>query len=153
LGGSSGVAVAVGGKVGFGVGLGGRVAVAVGDGVAVGTTWVGLGDGLAMFVGVGPDCELEAVATSVGSTVGAGAPEPEQLSGAQVKVNMTRRQISGICLCFIFMNPLKIMHHCCATIAAQAVQALLYHELPTFAIKSLLWRNSAAILQCWLEMV
>jgi len=87
------------------------VAVAVGDGVAVGTTWVGLGDGLAMFVGVGSDCEMEAVAPSVGSNVGAGAPELEQLSGAQVKVKMTRRQISGICLGFIFTNPLKIMRY------------------------------------------
>jgi hypothetical protein len=47
----------------------------------------------------------------------------------------------------------EIMRHYCGTIAAQAVQALLYHELPTFAIKSLLGHNSAAILQWGLEMV
>ncbi len=109
MGGSSGVAVTVGGEVESGVGLGGRVAVAVGDGVAVGTTWVRLGDGLAAFVGVGSDCEMEAMAPSVGSTVGVGVLEPEQLSGAQVKVKMTRRQISGIRLGCIFMTPLKIM--------------------------------------------
>jgi len=84
----------VGRGVGSDVGLGGGVAVAVGDGVAVGIR--GVGDGLAVLVDVGPDCELEAVGGSAGSTVGAGAPEPEQLSSAPVKVKMTRRQIPGI---------------------------------------------------------
>jgi len=113
LGGSPGVAATVGGGVGSGVGLGDGVAVAVGDGVAVGTPGVGLGDRLAVFVGVGLVCELEVGAVSAGSTVGAGAPEFEQLRGAQVKVKMIRRQISGIRLGFISMSPLKIMHHCC----------------------------------------
>jgi hypothetical protein len=93
------------------------VVVAVGDGTTVGTRRVGLGDGLVVFVGVGPDCELEAAAASVGSTIGAGAPELEQLSGAQAKVKMTRRQIFRIWLSFTFMNPLKIMQHCCTTVA------------------------------------
>jgi len=96
LGGSSGVAATVGVGVGSGVGLGGRVAVAVGDGVAFGIRGVGLGDGLAVFVAIGPACRLEAVTVPARSTVGAGVAEPEQLSGIQIKVKMRRRQIPGI---------------------------------------------------------
>jgi hypothetical protein len=77
------------------------MAVAVGNSVAVGVRGIGLGDGLAMAIAIGAGCWLKGVAVSAGSTVGAGAPESEQLRGAQIKIKMMRRQISGIWLGFI----------------------------------------------------